>query len=135
MWHAYEDVFYGFWLGCVASMVANVVCFFLFLHVSTLWFVIPQFVQYLSVFLILLCVFANATCLVLYGIENALLAYVVVMFSSHNIVASFWCCSVDRFILAIEVLRDDYKPTLNTIVRNLYLVNTCKPWASFWILS
>ncbi len=28
MWHAYEDVFYGFWLGCVASMVAIVVFFF-----------------------------------------------------------------------------------------------------------
>jgi hypothetical protein len=36
MWHAYEDVFCGFRLSCVASMVITVVCFFFFLHVSTL---------------------------------------------------------------------------------------------------
>jgi hypothetical protein len=41
MWHAYKDVFYGFWLGYVASMVTTMVCSFFFLHVSTLWFVIP----------------------------------------------------------------------------------------------
>jgi hypothetical protein len=34
MWHAYEDVFYDFWLGCAPSMVAIVVYFFFFLHVS-----------------------------------------------------------------------------------------------------
>jgi hypothetical protein len=34
MWHAYEDVFYGFWLGCVASMVVIVVCFFFFFCMS-----------------------------------------------------------------------------------------------------
>ncbi len=53
MWHAYEDVFCGFWLGCVAFVVATVVYFFFFLHVSTLWFTIPQFVQCLLIFLAL----------------------------------------------------------------------------------
>jgi hypothetical protein len=38
--------------------------------------------------LILLYVFASATCLVLYGIKSALFASVVIMFFSHNIVAS-----------------------------------------------
>jgi hypothetical protein len=59
MWHVYEDVFYGFWLGCVASIVATMVWSFFFLHVSTLWFVIPQFVQCLSVFPILFYVFTS----------------------------------------------------------------------------
>jgi len=38
MWHAYEDVFYVFWLGCAAFVVATMVCSFLFLHITTLWF-------------------------------------------------------------------------------------------------
>jgi hypothetical protein len=32
-------------------------------------------------------------------------------------------------------LRYDYKPTLNTIVRKLSMVGTCKPWNNFWIHS
>jgi hypothetical protein len=35
MWHTYEDVFYDFLLGCVASMTATVVCFFFFIIVMT----------------------------------------------------------------------------------------------------
>ncbi len=53
--HAYEDVFCGFWLGYVTSMTNTMVCSF-FLHVSTLWFIIPQFMQCLLVFHVLLCV-------------------------------------------------------------------------------
>jgi hypothetical protein len=135
MQHAYEDVFYGFWFGCVVSMVTIVVCFIFFLHVSTLWFVIPKFVQYFSIFPILLCVFVGVAYLVFCGTKSALLAYTIVMPSSHNIVASLCCCSVDRFILAIVILRYDYNPPLNTIVKKLSLVSTCKPWASFWIYS
>jgi hypothetical protein len=41
IWHACENVLCVFWLGCVTFMVATMVCYFLFLHVSTLWFVIP----------------------------------------------------------------------------------------------
>ncbi len=44
MWHAYEDVFYGFWLVHITFVVATMVCSFFFLHVATLWFIIPQFV-------------------------------------------------------------------------------------------
>jgi hypothetical protein len=120
-----------FWFGCVASMVATVVCSFFFLHVSTLWFVIPQFVHCLSIFLVLFCVFASATYLVFYGTNNALLAFVVVIPSSHNIVASLCYCSVDRFNHVVVILRYDYKPVLNTIVKKLFVVGTYKPWANF----
>jgi hypothetical protein len=54
---------------------------------------------------------------------------------SHNIVASLCCCNVDRFILAIAILRYKYKLALNTIVIKLFVVGTCKPWANFWIRS
>jgi hypothetical protein len=64
MQHAYEDVLCGSWLGCVTSLVTIVVYSFLFLHVSTLWFVIPQFMQYSLVFHIILCVFINVASLV-----------------------------------------------------------------------
>jgi hypothetical protein len=50
-------LFEFFWLGCATFVVATMVCFSFFLHVSTLWFVIPQFAQCLLVFLVLLCVF------------------------------------------------------------------------------
>jgi len=43
----------------------------------------------LSIFLILLCVFGGVACLVLCGTKSAFLAYVVVIPSSHNIVAFF----------------------------------------------
>jgi hypothetical protein len=36
--------------------------------------------------------------------------------SSHNIIASLCCCSVDYFILIIAILMYDCKPTLNIIV-------------------
>ncbi len=111
----------------VAFMVSTLVCFFFFLHVFTLCFVIPQFVQCLLVFLVLFCVFAGAACLVLYGIKSAILAFVVVTPSSHNIVTSLCYCSVDHFILAITILRYDCKPALDTIVRKLSMVGTCKP--------
>jgi hypothetical protein len=107
-------------LNCVAFMVSIAICYLFFLHVSTLCFIISQFVQCLLIFLILLCVFAGATCLVLYGIESAPLAFVVVMFFSHNIVASLCYCSVDHFFLVVTILKYDYKPGLN-------IVGTYKP--------
>ncbi len=101
----------------------------------TLWFVIPQFVQCLLVFLVLLCVFVGTTCLILYGIDSALLVSIVVIPSSHNIAASICCCSVDHFILVVAILKYDCKLALNIIVKKLSVVGTCKPWTSFWIHS
>ncbi len=135
MWHAYKDVFYGFWLGCVTSMVAIVVYFFFLLHDSTLWFVIPQFVQCLSIFHVVLCVFVGIAYLILCGINNAFLTSIVVITSSHNIAASLCCCNVDRFILVITIKRYDCKLAPNTIVRKLSMVSTCKPWTNYWICS
>jgi uncharacterized membrane protein len=135
MWHVYEDVFYGFWLGCDASVVAIMVCSFFFLNVSTLWFIIPQFVQCLLVFLVLLCVFASTICLVLCGTYNAFFTSVVIMPFSHNIATSLCCCNVDYFIPIVTILKYYCKLVLNTIVRKMSMVGTCKPWASFWICS
>jgi hypothetical protein len=84
-------------------------------------------VQCLLIFPIILYVFTSAICLVLCGTESALLVYVVVMFFSHNIVASLCCCSVDRFMLAIAILRYDCKLVLNTTIRKLFVVGTYKP--------
>jgi hypothetical protein len=64
---------------------------------------------------------------VTYGIDNLLLASIVIIPSSHNIVASLCCCSIDHFILAIAILKYDYKPALNTIIRKLSMVGICKP--------
>ncbi len=130
MWHAYEDVFYGFWLCCVAFMVTIVVYSFFFLHVSTLWLFIPQFVQYLSVFPILLYVFIGVACLVLCGTKNVLLVSIVVIPSSHNITSSL-CCNVDHFIPAVAILKYDCKFALYIIVNKLSMVGTYKPWANF----
>jgi hypothetical protein len=77
-------------------MVAIMVFSFFFIHVSTLWLVIPQFVQYLLVFHVLLYVFHGATYFVLFGTKNAFLALAIVVYFSHNILASLCCCSVDR---------------------------------------
>jgi hypothetical protein len=88
-------------------------------------------VQYLLVFPILLYVFGDTTYLVLCGIENALLASIVVMPSSHNIITSLCCCSVDLFIPRVAILRYDYKPALNIIVKKLYVVGTCKHEPTF----
>jgi len=87
--------------------------------------------QFLLVFPVLLCVFVGATCLVLYGNNNALLASTIIIPSSHNIATSLCCCSLDRFIHEIIVLKYDYKPTLNTIIRKLYVVGTCKTRTNF----
>jgi hypothetical protein len=73
------------------------------------------------VFLVILCVFAGATYLVLCGIHGALLASTVIIPSSHNIIVSLCCCNVDHFILAVTILKYDCKPTLNTIVRKMYV--------------
>jgi len=84
-------------------------------------------VQFLSVFRVLLCVFVGTTCLVLCGTESAFFASQVVMPSSHNIAASLCCCNVDHFIPIVVILRYDYKPALNIIVKKLYVVGNCKP--------
>jgi hypothetical protein len=83
-------------------------------------------VQYLLLFLILFCVFGGVTCLVLCGIENALLVLIVIMPSLGNIDA-FLCYSVDLFILAVAIIRYDYKLALNIVVKKLFVVGTCKP--------
>jgi len=135
VWHAYEDVLCVFLLGCAASLVATMVYYFFFLHVFTLWFFIPQFVWCLSIFHVLLCVFVGTTCLIFYGTNSALLYFAIVIPSSHNIVTSLCCCNVDHFILAITILRHDYKPIVNIVVRKLFVVGTYKPWVNFWIRS
>ncbi len=83
--------------------------------------------QCLLVFLILLCVFDGATCLVLYGTYSAFLAFAIIILSSHNIVASLCCCNVDCFIPAVVILKYDCKPTLNIIDKKLSMVGICKP--------
>ncbi len=46
-----------------------------------------------------------------------------------TIVASLCCCNVNYFILVVIILKYDYKPTLNIIVRKLSTIGTFKPWA------
>jgi hypothetical protein len=72
--------------------------------------------QYLLVSHVLLYVFASVAYLVLCGIESAILVFAIVMPSSHIIVASLCCCSVDHFILVVAILRYDYKLALNIII-------------------
>ncbi len=62
--------------------------------------------------------------------KSALLASIVVMFSSHNISTSLCCCSVDHFIHVVIILRYDCTPVLN-IVRKLSMVGICKPRTNF----
>ncbi len=66
----------------------------------------------------------------LYGTKSALFAFIVVMPSSHNIATSLCCCGVNLFILVVVILRYDYKPALNMVVKKLFVVGTCKPWAN-----
>ncbi len=49
------------------------------------------------------CVFACTACLILCGIENALLTSIVVIPFSHNNVASLCCCNVDHFIHVVAI--------------------------------
>jgi hypothetical protein len=32
-------------------------------------------------------------------------------------------------------MKYNHNPALNTIIKNLFVVSTCKPWANFWIHS
>ncbi len=72
--------------------------------------------QCLLVFPILLCVFVGTTYVICCGIDNALLASVVAIPFSHNIVTSLCYYNVDYFILIVIILRYDCKLVLNTIV-------------------
>ncbi len=78
----------------------------------------------------LLRVFTSTTYLILYGTYSALLIPAIDIPSSHNIVASL-CCNVDCCILIVTILRYDCKFILKTILKKLFVVGTCKPWASF----
>jgi len=64
--------------------------------------------------------------LVSYGIENAFLASAIIMPFPHNIVTSLCCCNVERFILAIAILKYDYILALNIIGKKMYVVGICK---------
>ncbi len=91
--------------------------------------------MFISLHYITLCFYQCYLFGTLVGIDNALLVSIVVMPSSHNIIASLCYCTIDRFILVVAILRYDYRPTLNTIVRKLSMVGTCRPWTSFWSSS
>jgi hypothetical protein len=104
----------------------------LFFLLSACLHMFPQFVQYLLIFLVLLCVFGGAAYLVLCGTKSALLAFAVVMPFSHNI-TTFLSCSVDLFIFIIVILRYNWKHVLNIIIKKLSMVGTCMthpqtPW-------
>ncbi len=83
--------------------------------------------QCLSIFPVLLCVFANVAYLVFYGTKSALLVSTIVMPFSHNIVISLCCYIVNHFIPVITILRYDCKFALSIIVKKLSVVGTCKP--------
>jgi len=83
--------------------------------------------MFISLSSITLCFYRCYLFGTLFGIDNALLVSIVVMPFSHNIVASLFCCNVDCFILVVAILRYDYRLALNTIVRKLSMVGTCRP--------
>jgi protein-S-isoprenylcysteine O-methyltransferase Ste14 len=87
--------------------------------------------QNLSIFLVLFYVFGGVAYFVLCGTYSAFLASTVIVPSSHNIVASLCYWSVNHFILVVTILMYDYKPTLNIIVRKLFMIGICKPFVSF----
>jgi len=82
-------------------------------------------VQYLLVFLALLYVSGGIVCLVLCGTKNPLLALIVIIPSSHNIVASL--CYVNHSIPTTTISRYDYKLALNIVFKKLSMVGTCEP--------
>jgi hypothetical protein len=99
-------------------------CFHIVIYHHTIY------AMFVSLPCIILC-FCWYCLLILCGINNALLAFAIVIPSSHNIVASLCYCNVDRFILVIVIPRYDCKHVLNTIVKRLFVVDICKPWANF----
>jgi hypothetical protein len=86
--------------------------------------------QYLLIFHILLCVFGDDACLILYGTKSVFLISTIVILSSHYIITSLCCYIVDHFILIVTILRYDYRFALNIIIHKLYVVGTCKPGAN-----
>jgi hypothetical protein len=102
-------------------------------------------VQYLLIFRVLLFVFGGAVYLVLYGIESVLLVSTIIILSSyygiesvlliltivipssHNITTFLCCYRVGRFIPAVIIPRYDCNPTLNKVVKKLFVVGICKP--------
>jgi hypothetical protein len=77
--------------------------FFLTIHISTLWLSHPQFVQCLLVFPSSIYDFVVAIDLEIYGIDSAFQAFIGVVPSSHNIVASLCNCNVVCFILVVVI--------------------------------
>ncbi len=61
--------------------------------------------------LVLLYAFGGVTCFIFCSIKSAFLVSIIVIPSSHNIIAFLCCCNVDHFIHVIAILRYDYKPT------------------------
>ncbi len=114
-------------------------CFYncsLFLLLSTCLHIMINHSINCAKLVILPCIttcFSDVTYFVLCGTDNALLASTIFIPSSHNILASLCCWSVDCFIPEVTILKYDCKFALNTIVKKLSMANTHKPWANFWI--
>ncbi len=75
---------------------------------------------------IILC-FANVVSLVLCGTESALLVYVIIMPSSHNIATFLCCCNIDLLITKVTMMRYDCKHVLHIIVKTLSTVGAYNP--------
>jgi protein-S-isoprenylcysteine O-methyltransferase Ste14 len=102
----------------------------LFLFLSACFRIVichPTICVMFNVFHVLFYVFAGTACLIFYGTNNALLASTSVIPSSHKIVTSLCYCNVDHFIFVVTIMRYDYKPVLNILVKKLSVVGKCKP--------
>jgi hypothetical protein len=84
------------------------------------------YAMFVNCLYITLCV-ASVIYLVLYGTKSALLAFVVIMSSSHNITTSLCCYGVNHFILVVTILKYDRKFIINTIIRKIFVVSIYKP--------
>jgi hypothetical protein len=122
MWHAYEECFMLFdlvlpplWLPPWFVLLST--CLHIMICHPTICAILVN-LPYIT-----LC-FASTAYLILCGINNALLTFVVVIPSSHNIVASLCYYNVDHFIHAIAIIRYDCKLPLNIVVKKLSMVGT-----------
>ncbi len=133
MWQVYEDIFCGFfiWLGCFCSYHCSPILFSTCLHIVINHSIICALVNFPSFTLCFWWCYLFCLC----GTYSAFFAYAIIIFFWHNIVASLWCWSVDRFIPIVTILMYEFELAVNTIIRKLFVVVIYKPSVSFWIHS
>ncbi len=136
IWQKYLIGFYTLICWILISKIAGTrSSFLLILHVSTLWFFLWQFVQYIPIFSVIIWGFTTNIVLLFCGINRLFIASTLEIPSSQTKGVSLYYYKVSFFMPNVATHKYGCNPDLKIVVRKLFVVLCWRLLANFNNLS